>query len=161
MNELCMKLAREVVSLLRKKENTRLDLIKITEERIAEVDGMVNTLPTLCLDRAREHARRIMQQWSTDPPAHYLYGLPTVVKDIVDMEGVKSTHRSLAVKDHIPDCSDIMVQVLEENGAVVIGRSNTPEFAAGGNTFNEVFGATLNPWDTNRTCGGPPGGPQR
>lgn len=158
MNELLKKSARKMVSLLKKGAITPLELIDIAEDRIAEVDGTVNALPTLCLDRARAHARRIMQHPPADPPPHYLYGLPIAIKDIVDMQGVRSTRGSLVYKDHVPDSSDIMVQVLEENGAVVVGRSNTPEFAAGGNTFNEVFGATRNPWDTRKTCGGSSGG---
>ncbi len=158
MQELLKKSARKVVSLLKNREITPLELIDISEERITAVDGMVNALPTLCFDRARAQARRIMQQPPADPPPHYLYGLPIAIKDIVDMQGVRSTRGSLVFKDNIPDRSDIMVQVLEENGAVVIGRSNTPEFAAGGNTFNEVFGATRNPWDTDKTCGGSSGG---
>ncbi len=158
MNELLKKSARNVVSLLKNREITPLELIDISEERITAVDDSVNALPTLCFDRARAHARRMMQQTPTDPPPHYLYGLPIAIKDIVDMQGVRSTRGSLVFKDNVPDRSDIMVQVLEENGAVVIGRSNTPEFAAGGNTFNEVFGATRNPWDTAKTCGGSSGG---
>lgn len=158
MNELCKKSAREIVSLLKNRDITPLELIDIAKERIEQVDGKVNALPTLCFDRARKHASQIMEQWPDDPPPHYLYGLPIVVKDIIDVAGVRSTRGSLAFKNNIPEESDIMVQVLEKNGAVVIGRSNTPEFAAGGNTFNDVFGATLNPWDTRKTCGGSSGG---
>lgn len=158
MDMLWKKSARKIVSLLKNREISPLDLINIVEKRINQVDGMVNALPTLCLDRAREHAVQIMRQKQNTPSPHYLHGLPIAVKDIVDMAGVKSTKGSLVFKDTVPETSDIMVQVLEKNGAVVIGRSNTPEFAAGGNTFNQVFGATLNPWNTSKTCGGSSGG---
>jgi amidase len=158
METLLKKPARDVVSLLKKGEVSPLDLIDMAEKRISEVDKAVNALPTLCLDRARAHAKKLMAAPVAARPPYYLYGLPIVVKDIIDVEGVRSTRGSLTFKDHVPEISDILVQVLEKNGAIVIGRSNTPEFAAGGNTFNEVFGATLNPWDTTKTCGGSSGG---
>lgn len=147
-----------MVSLLKKGDVSPLELIDVAQKRIEAVDKTVNALPTLCFDRARAHAKKIMEQPKADQAPHYLHGLPIVVKDIIDVDGVRSTKGSLTLKDNVPDTSDILVQVLEKNGAVVIGRSNTPEFAAGGNTFNDVFGATLNPWDTTKTCGGSSGG---
>jgi len=158
METLLKKSARHVVSLLKKGEVSPLELIDMAEKRISAVDKDVNALPTLCLERARAHAKKLMDAPMADAPSYYLHGLPIVVKDIIDVEGVRSTRGSLTFKDHVPETSDILVRVLEKNGAVVIGRSNTPEFAAGGNTFNEVFGATLNPWDTAKTCGGSSGG---
>jgi amidase len=158
METLLKKPARYVVSLLKKGEISPLELIDMAEKRISAVDKTVNALPTLCLDRARAHAKKLMVTPMADAPSCYLHGLPIVVKDIIDVEGVRSTRGSLTFKNHIPETSDILVQVLEKNGAVVIGRSNTPEFAAGGNTFNDLFGATLNPWDLSKTCGGSSGG---
>ncbi len=158
MESLYKKPARHIVSLLKKGDISPLELIDIAEKRITAVDKTVNALPTLCLDRARSHAKKLMEIPKSDAPPYYLHGLPIVVKDDIDVEGVLSTRGSLTFKDHIPETSDILVQVLEKNGAIVIGRSNTPEFTAGGNTFNEVFGATLNPWDTSKTCGGSSGG---
>ena len=74
------------------------------------------------------------------------------------MAGVRTTYGSPIYADHVPDRSDFMVERLEQRGAVVVAKSNAPEFGAGGNTFNEVFGETRNPWDTSRTCGGSSGG---
>ena len=85
-------------------------------------------------------------------------GLPIAVKDLTDVAGVRTTYGSPIYADHVPERSDILVERLEERGAVVIAKSNTPEFGAGGQTFNEVFPATRNPWDTTRTCGGSSGG---
>jgi amidase len=158
MDELSKMTAGQMVSLLKEKEITPLDLIDIAEQRINAVDGTVNAMPTVCFDRAREHARQIMDHPPADPPGHYLYGLPIAVKDLCDVKGVRTTYGSLILKDNIAQQSDILVQVLEKNGAIVVGKSNTPEFGAGGNTFNEVFGATLNPWNTDKTCGGSSGG---
>jgi len=80
------------------------------------------------------------------------------VKDNVDVAGVRSTMGSPIFADRIPSESDIAVQRLEQNGALVVGKSNIPEFAAGGNTYNELFGVTRNPWNTELTPGGSSGG---
>lgn len=158
MNELIKLNARQVVELLKKQQVSPLELIDVVADRINEVEQEVNALPTLCLDRAQEHARRIMSNPAEDPPQHYLYGLPIAIKDLTDVKGVRTTYGSSIFSNHIPDSSDYLVERLEANGAIVVGKSNTPEFGAGGNTFNEVFGQTLNPWNTKLTCGGSSGG---
>ena len=99
-----------------------------------------------------------MRDPPSDPPPHYLYGLPIAVKDNVHVEGVRCTMGSPIFADHVSTESDPVVQRLEANGALVIGKSNIPEFAAGGNTYNEVFGITRNPWNTRFTPGGSSGG---
>ena len=102
--------------------------------------------------------QRIVSERRPDPPPHYLHGLPIAVKDGTDVAGVRCTSGSRIYADRIAPASDVVVERLEVNGAVVIGKSNLPEFAAGGNTFNEVFGATLNPWDVRTTSSGSSGG---
>src|SRR4051812_43691973 len=87
-----------------------------------------------------------------------LAGLPVPIKDLTDVAGVLNTQGSPIFKDNVPKQSDLMVENLEGNGAVVYAKSNTPEFGAGANTFNEVFGATLNPWDTSKSAAGSSGG---
>ena len=74
------------------------------------------------------------------------------------MAGVRSTRGSPIFADHVPDKSDLLVTNLEDKGGIVLAKANTPEFGAGANTFNEVFGKTRNPWDTSKTCGGSSGG---
>jgi amidase len=148
--------ANAIVDKLRKGEVTPLDLLDVLEKRIAEVDGKVNALPTLCFDRARTHARSLMQK----KPAErgLLAGLPIPIKDLTDVAGVRTTQGSPIYKDNIPARSDILVEHLEGNGGVIYAKSNTPEFGAGANTFNEVFGRTLNPWDTSKSAAGSSGG---
>jgi amidase len=158
MNELIKLTARAVVSLLKKREVSPLELIDVAEERIEAVEETVNAMPTLCFDRARDQARKLMANPFKAPPKHYLYGLPIVIKDLTDVKGVRTTYGSMAFSNHIPNRSDYLVETLEANGAIIIGKSNTPEFGAGGNTFNDVFGKTLNPWNTKMTCGGSSGG---
>lgn len=158
MHELIKLSARQVVSLLKRGEVSPLELIDAVETRIAEVEKDVNAMPTLCLDRARKRAKKLMEKPLTDPPPHFLYGLPIAIKDLTDVKGVRTTYGSPIFAQHKPERSDYLVEILEANGAIVLGKANTPEFGAGANTFNEVFGQTLNPWNTDMTCGGSSGG---
>ena len=145
-----------VVDRLNSGEVTPLDLLDALERRIAEVDGKTNALPILCFDRARENAKALMQK--PTGTRGLLAGLPVPIKDLTDVAGVKTTLGSPIFKDRIAKQSDIVVELLESNGAVVYAKSNTPEFGAGAHTFNEVFGATRNPWDTSRSASGSSGG---
>ena len=85
------------------------------------------------------------------PGPGWLGGLPIVVKDLFDVEGVRATFGSPIFAENVSSVTDLHVAQLEANGAIVLGKSNTPEFGAGANTFNEVFGATRNPWNTALT----------
>jgi amidase len=145
-----------IVEQLKSGDVTPLDLLDVLEQRISEVDCKVNALPTLCFDRARNHARALMQK----PVAErgLLAGLPVPIKDLTDVADVLTTQGSPIYKDNIPARSDLLVEHLENNGGIVYAKSNTPEFGAGANTFNEVFGATRNPWDTSRSAAGSSGG---
>ena len=151
--------ATEAVDLLRRRQISPLDLVEASAARIAATDAHLNAIPTLCIERARAHAERIMaEDPGTERPRGWLGGLPIAVKDLVPVEGVRTTWGSPIYADHVPPRSDIVVETLEANGAIVIGKSNTPEFGAGANTFNEVFGKTRNPWNVEKTCGGSSGG---
>ena len=148
--------ARDAVQLLEIGEVTPLELIDAALARIAKVDGDVNALPTLCPERAREAAQNL-------PPAPedkrgWLGGLPVAIKDMMEVESVRTTYASPIYKDFVPGFSHPMVEKLEANGGLVLAKSNTPEFAAGASTFNEVFGKTRNPWNTSLTAGGSSGG---
>jgi amidase len=154
--DLVRETACAVVDRLRAGDVTPLDLLDVLEKRIAEVDDKVNALPIQCFDRAREHAKALMRK----PVAErgLLAGLPVPIKDLTDVAGVLNTQGSAVFRDNVPERSDLLVEHLEGNGAVVYAKSNTPEFGAGANTFNEVFGATLNPWDTSKSAAGSSGG---
>jgi amidase len=154
--DLIRETACAVVDKLRSGDVTPLDLLDVLEKRISEVDGKVNALPILCFDRAREHAKALMQKPAGE--RGLLAGLPVPIKDLTDVAGVLNTQGSPIFKDNVPTRSDIMVEHLESSGAVVYAKSNTPEFGAGANTFNEVFGATLNPWDMSKSAAGSSGG---
>jgi amidase len=154
--ELINATATQLVERLRKGEVTPHDLLDALESRIADVNPKVNALPTLCFERARRHAEDLLKK-----PVEQrgpLCGLPVPIKDLIEVAGVRSTQGSPIFANRIPERSDILVEHLEANGGVVYAMSNTPEFGAGANTFNEVFGATLNPWNTSRSAAGSSGG---
>jgi amidase len=157
-DELIRLSATQAVALLRKGEVSPLDLIDAALARVARVEPAVNALPTLCPERARAHARRLMDDKPAPRERGWLAGLPIAIKDLVDVAGVRTTYGSPIYADHIPTASAPLVRRIEDNGGIVLAKSNTPEFGAGGSTFNEVFGKTRNPWNTALTCGGSSGG---
>jgi amidase len=157
LNELIRLSAREAVRLLAARQVSPLELIDAALERIAEVEPAVNALPTLCAERARENARGLTDQVDGDRRGR-LHGLPVAIKDLMDVAGVRTTRGSPIHANRVPNTSHPLVERIESRGGIVLAKSNTPEFGAGGNTFNEVFGRTLNPWNTSLTCGGSSGG---
>src|SRR6478735_1505034 len=159
-DELCRLTATEAVARLKRREVTPLELIDAAARRIAEVEPDINALPTLCIDRARAHAERLMRgegREAENEPG-WLAGLPVSIKDLADVAGVRTTYGSPIFRDHVPARSHPVVERIERKGGIVVAKSNTPEFGAGGSTFNEVFGRTRNPWNTALTPGGSTGG---
>ena len=150
------KTATEIARLLKAGEVSPIDLLDTLEARIAEVEPAVNALPTLCFDRARAYAKSLMAKPVAERGG--LGGIPVAIKDLDPVEGVRSTWGSPIYEDFIPEASDCLVEHVEADGGIIYAKSNTPEFGAGANTFNEVFGRTLNPWDTSRSCAGSSGG---
>ena len=156
MSDLIELSACEVVERLKTEQVSPLELLDALEARIAKVDPVVNALPTLCFERARVRARALMEKPVSERGR--LAGLPLPIKDLTDVSGVRTTYGSKIHADHVPETSDLLVENLENEGALVYAKSATPEFGAGANTFNEVFGTTLNPWRTDRSCAGSSGG---
>lgn len=159
MSELWKLTALEASGLLRKKEISPLEMVESCAERINATEDGLNAIPTRCFDRARDHARRLMED------NHHAYegpgalrGLPIAIKELEDVAGVRTTYGAPLWADHVPERSDIMVERLEERGGIVMGKSNVPEYGAGGVSFNEVLGSSANPWDQQRTPGGSSGG---
>ena len=152
MTELIRQSAVEIVALLQAGEISVEDTLSALEARVTQVEPGINALPALCFDRARAMARQ------EDHLGSLLAGIPIAIKDLTDVAGVPTTCGSKLQQDYIPEQSDIMVQRLEANGGIVYAKSNTPEFGTGGNTFNDVFGATHNPYDLALSAGGSSGG---
>ena len=148
--DLCALSATEVVDLLRKGAVSAAELVEASLTRIAQVEPAVNATVTICADRAREAAPKAA---GTD-----LGGLPIGIKDLTPVAGVLTTMGTQGLKRNYPLASDPLVLRLEDRGAIVMGKTNTPEMGAGGNTFNAIFGRTRNPWNTARNAGGSSGG---
>ncbi|MBK9083412.1 MAG: amidase [Rhizobiales bacterium] len=148
--------ANEIVRLLKAGDVSPLDLLDALEQRCAQVDGAVNALPTRDFERARAAARALLRK----PVAErgLLAGMPVPIKDLTNVAGMRSTMGSPIFADVVPKISDVLVTHLEAEGALIYAKSNTPEFGAGANTFNEVFGATRNPWNTALSAAGSSGG---
>lgn len=142
-----------VVGLLRSGEISPQEVLQATEQRVDAVNPTVNALPTLCFERARDQISS-RNEWAETP----LGGLPVPIKDSYPVAGVRTTFGSRAFEHNVPETSDFFVEAIEDAGGIVFAKSNTPEFEAGANTFNDVFGATLNPWDTRLSAAGSSGG---
>lgn len=156
MTDLTELSARKVVALLQSAEISPFDALNAVEQRIERVDGSVNALPTRCFERARQNATKLMQKNSCE--RGLLAGLPVPIKDLTAVSGVRTSFGSKTRENFIPEQSDLLVENLENNGALIYAKSNTPEFGAGGNTFNDVFGMTRNPHNLALSAGGSSGG---
>lgn len=159
-HELCRLEAHEVVALLKRGEVSSQELLEASKARVAAVEPMINAMPTQCWDRAEKSAQDIKPRDAHEDRDNRgsLHGLPIGIKDLTAVKGVRTTFGTKGFADFIPDASDPLVERLENLGGVVVGKTNTPEFGAGGNTFNDVFGATFNPWDISLNAGGSSGG---
>ncbi|HEY6631388.1 MAG TPA: amidase [Rhizobiaceae bacterium] len=151
--QLWSKDALTVVNLLRNREISPQEALDATEARVRAVNPDVHALPTLCFERARDRLKSNRSAGDT-----LLGGLPIPIKDSYPVVGVRTTFGSRVYEHNIADHSDFLVEAIEASGGVVFAKSNTPEFEAGANTFNEVFGRTLNPWDTRLSPAGSSGG---
>ena len=147
--------AHRVVELLRKREVSPHDLLDASFARIAAVEPGINAIPTICPERAYAAAAELDGD-ETHPG--WMAGLPIGIKDLTPVKGVRTTFGTVGLADFVPPESDPLVERLEARGGIVVGKTNTPELGAGGNTFNAVFGATLNPWNTKLNAGGSSGG---
>lgn len=153
--ELCRLQAHELVALLNTGEVSPRDCLDAAFARIAQVEPAINAMPTLCPERAYAAAETLAG--NTTHPG-WLGGVPLGIKDLTPVAGVRTTFGTAGFADFVPEASDPLVTRIESRGGIVVGKTNTPEMGAGGNTFNDVFGATRNPWDPNLNAGGSSGG---
>jgi amidase len=156
--ELCWMTATE---LRRRIEAREVSVVEVVEAHLAQIERVnpaVNAVVTLTADRARAEARAADAAITAGKPGGPLRGLPVAHKDLVPTRGIRTTYGSPIYRDHVPDEDGLVIERLRGAGAITVGKTNTPEFGAGSQTFNEVFGRTLNPYDLARTCGGSSGG---
>ncbi|CAB3717526.1 Acylamidase [Paraburkholderia sediminicola] len=158
-SDLCDLSALTLLDLQRKKEVSAVDILNSHLSRIEAVNPQVNALVTIADESAlRNRAAEIDAQWARGVWQGPLHGLPVSQKDLTATRGVRTTFGSKAFARHIPEHSALIARRCDAAGALMIGKSNTPEFGAGSHTFNEVFGVTRNPWDLSKSAGGSSGG---
>jgi amidase len=155
---LCFKTATELVELVHRREVSVREVVMAHLEQIERVNPQVNAICTLVPDTALQQAERADEALARGAPPGPLFGLPIAIKDLVSTNGIRTTLGSPIYQDFVPDYDELFVERLKAAGAIVIGKTNVPEFGAGSQTFNPVFGATRNPYDLTRTCGGSSGG---
>ena len=158
IQEICFLTAAELTRRIRAKELSATEVMKAHLTQIERVNPKVNAIVTFLPDQALELARAADKALAQGEDVGPLHGLPIAHKDLVLTKGVRTTLGSLVFKDFIPEEDDLIVERLKQAGAISVGKTNTPEFGAGAQTYNAVFGETLNPYDTTKTCGGSSGG---
>ena len=157
-NEICNLTARQIRDRICNRDLSAVEVMEAHLVHIESVNPTVNAIVTLHADQAMDGAKAADAAVSGGQCLGPLHGLPTAVKDLTLTKGIRTTFGSPIYKDNVPDKDAIIVERIKKAGAIIIGKTNTPEFGAGSNTFNPVFGATLNPYDTSKTCGGSSGG---
>lgn len=158
MSELVWKTAVELAALIRRGEVSAVEVLTAHLERIDAVNPELNAIVTYLPEMALELARSADEKQARGEPLGWLHGLPIAHKDLFETAGIRSTMGSPAFSDYIPESDDLIIARLKAAGCVTLGKTNVPEFGAGSHTFNPVFGATRNPYDTSKTCGGSSGG---
>ncbi len=157
-DELCDLTAVELASRIRRKQLSAREVMRAHLARIDRVNPAVNAIVTLVADRAMADAARADEHQARGGALGALHGLPVAHKDLVNTAGIRTTFGSPFYRDNVPTVDALIVKRIRAAGAITIGKTNTPEFGAGSNTFNPVFGATHNPYNLAKTVGGSSGG---
>lgn len=157
-DDLCFARATDLAADLAAGRLSARELLEACLARIARLDPQVNAICTLAADQARAAALRLDEAFARGGPVGPLHGLPVGIKDLVPTAGIRTTFGSPIYRDYVPRVDALVVERMRAAGAIVVGKTNTPEFGAGSQTFNAVFGATRNPYDPTKTCGGSSGG---
>ena len=156
--DICFLSATELARLIRERDLSAAEVMQAHLSQIERVNPEVNAIVTLLPERAMEAARAADDRLARGDKIGSLHGLPIAHKDLVLTKGVRTTFGSLVYRYHVPEHDALIVERLCGAGAIMVGKTNTPEFGAGSQTFNEIFGVTKNPYDTTKTCGGSSGG---
>ena len=156
--ELAFLPARRLARLLRSLAVSAVEVVKAFIAQAEKTNPKVNAIVTFLPEAALAEARRVDARRRRGGALPILAGLPIAYKDMIPTRGIRTTYGSPIYRDNVPAEDHVLVERLKAAGAITIGKTNTPEFAAGSQTFNPVFGTTRNPWDLSRTCGGSSGG---
>ena len=158
MNELCFQSACEIARALREKEVSALEVVETHLRRIEATHSTLNAVVTLAADRAMDEARAADARQARGEPLGALHGVPVTIKDSIETAGILTTGGTTGLAKHVPERDAPVVARLREAGAIVLGKTNTPELTLGGESDNLIFGRTNNPYRLDRTPGGSSGG---
>jgi amidase len=157
-SSICFLSAIEMAHLIRAKKLSAREALAAHLKQIERVNSKVNAIVTLVPEMAAAAAAKADQMQAHKETLGPLHGLPVAHKDLLETRGIRTTYGSSLFRDYVPDEDNIVVDRMRRAGAITIGKTNVPEFGAGSQTFNKVFGATRNPYDLTKTCGGSSGG---
>jgi amidase len=157
MTEICFTPAKKLAQLIRNRKLSATEVMQAFVAQIERVNPKVNAIVTFLPELALSTARKFDRNFKSNK-SKPLAGLPIAYKDLVTTKGIRTTQGSLVFRDHVPAEDHALVERLSAAGAITLGKTNTPEFGAGSQTFNKIFGATRNPYDLQKTCGGSSGG---
>lgn len=158
MNELVWMTAVELAAKIKAGELSAVEVLQAHIEQIEALNPALNAIVTYLPERALEQARQADARQARGEALGVLHGLPIAHKDLFETKGIRTTSGSLVHKDYVPQSDDLIIERLKQAGCITLGKTNVPEFGAGSQTFNAVFGATRNPYDRSKTCGGSSGG---
>ena len=155
---LCYLTATELALKIRSGEISAVETMEAHLAQIEKVNPQVNAIVTLVPELALEQARKADEKLAQGGKLGPLHGLPVAHKDLVPTKGIRTTFGSPIFQDFVPEEDALLVERIRNAGGISLGKTNTPEFGAGSQTFNQVFGVTKNPYDLSKTCGGSSGG---
>ena len=158
LDPIVLRPALEIAALIRARHLSVQDVVQAHLDQIEKINPLVNAIYTFIPDDAMRDAAAADDALAAGEAIGPLFGLPVAIKDLVPTKGIRTTFGSPIYTDNIPDCDALLVERLRGAGAIIVGKTNTPEFGAGSQTFNKLFGETRNPYDLTRTCGGSSGG---
>jgi amidase len=156
--DLCFRTARELSGLLRRREVSAREVVQAHLDRIEVTNPEVNAVVTMVAERALAEAADADRRLAGGATVGPLHGLPVAHKDTHDTAGIRTTHGSPLMADNVPERDELVVERMRAAGAITVGKTNVPEFAAGSHTFNPLFGVTRNPYHTGMSAGGSSGG---
>jgi amidase len=150
--------ARALAAAIRRRELSCREVVSAHLDRIATTNPQINAIVSLRPEQALRDADRADRAVGAGEAVGPLHGLPIAIKDLEDTAGIRTTYGSTLFAEHVPAADSLLAARLRTAGAIVVGKTNTPEFGAGSHTFNQVFGVTRNPWALERSAGGSSGG---
>ena len=158
LSELIFETACTLAERIRTRDVSVCEVVEAHLAWIERVNPRLNAIVTHCPERAMDEARAADETLARGEATGPLFGLPIAHKDLHETQGLRTTMGSPVLRDQVPDFDCLVVERLRRAGAITLGKTNVPEFGLGSQTYNEVFGETLNPYDTTKTCGGSSGG---